>query len=239
MNYTNPDRLRPLAERYVLGTMTRRARRHFGRLMDDSTEVAAAVYDVEDTLSPMAWSLPPVKPSELVWHRILRLASPRVAVPAPTSSRWPLLAAVMSVAFVAATIGWWQSSVRPPDVVIDTRVEPVPVEPAVGVFADTSGSTLWIARIYDDLQRAEVSVSTAPESQPDNDYQLWILRDDGVPVSLGLLPQTGDRSLTLTDDALDALQRGSTLAVSLEPRGGSPEPVPTGPVLYTTVLLSP
>lgn len=239
MNYLRPDMLHPLAERFVLGTMTRRARRRFGRLLDEHAAVAEAVYRLEDMLAPMAWALPPVRPSDLVWRRIARLTTSKPGAPARPSSRWSLVAAAMSVAFLAATLGWWQSSVRPPDVVIDTRVETIPVEPSIGVFSDADGNALWVARIYDDLQRADITLSALPEAKADNDYQLWILRDDGVPVSLGLLPQSGERSLDLSDTAIDALQRGSTLAVSLEPIGGSPEPIPTGPVLYTTALLSP
>ncbi len=69
--------------------------------------------------------------------------------------------------------------------------------------------------------------------------ELWVLRDDGVPVSLGLLPQAGDRVHSLADTTVDALRRGSVLAVSLEPVGGSPEAAPTGPVLFTAALLAP
>lgn len=239
MNYRRPEVLRPLAERFVLGTMTRRARRRFGRLVDEHAAVAETVYRIEELFSPMAWALPPIKPSDLVWQRIARLTTSQPVAPARPSSRWPLLAAVMSVAFLATTVGWWQASVRPPDVVIDARVEQVPVEPSIGIFPDDSGSVMWVARIYDDLQRADITVTTPPEARADNDYQLWILRDDGQPVSLGLLPQSGDRSLPLDDSALDALQSGSTLAVSLEPLGGSPQAFPTGPVLYTTALLAP
>ncbi len=80
-------------------------------------------------------------------------------------------------------------------------------------------------------------MQTPPTAQAGRVYELWILRDDGVPVSLGLLPQTGDASLTLSAAAVDGLQRGRTLAVSLEPPGGSPEPAPTGPVLFTTAIV--
>lgn len=60
-----------------------------------------------------------------------------------------------------------------------------------------------------------------------------------MPVSVGLLPQSGEATLSLSDEALEGLPLTSTVAVSLEPDGGSPEAVPTGPVLYTAALLAP
>ncbi|HAN29081.1 MAG TPA: anti-sigma factor, partial [Haliea salexigens] len=64
------------------------------------------------------------------------------------------------------------------------------------------------------------------------------LTDAGVPVSLGLLPQSGSLTISLGSAERAALERSSTLAVSLEPPGGSPKAVPTGPVLYTAPLLA-
>jgi anti-sigma-K factor RskA len=77
-----------------------------------------------------------------------------------------------------------------------------------------------------------------PEVHADKDYELWILDGSGVPASMGLLPQSGDGSLSLDSKAVAALQTGNTLAVSLEPLGGSPEAAPTGPVLFTAALLN-
>ncbi|NNF66483.1 MAG: hypothetical protein HKM98_03135, partial [Gammaproteobacteria bacterium] len=190
-------------------------------------------------LLPLAWSLEPVQPSELVWQRIVQQTGMNRRGRKATTSRWSAVAAALSVALVAVTIAWWQERIQPPEVVIETVTETVPAEPAIGVVEDEAGNALWVARIYAGLRRAEVVVQTTPTRHRANDYELWILRDDGVPVSLGLLPQTGEASLTLDDDAVDALQRGSVLAVSLEPPGGSPEPVPTGPVLFTAALLAP
>jgi anti-sigma-K factor RskA len=98
---------------------------------------------------------------------------------------------------------------------------------------------LWLTRIAQDSRELTVHVVSDVEVRPDNDYELWALTDAGVPVSLGLMPQTGERTVALGDSALDALETSSTLAVSLEPLGGSPEAVPTGPVLYTAALLAP
>ena len=72
MNYLRPEILEPLTGRYVLGTMSRRARRRFDRLFDEHTEVQASVYRLEDLLLPTLWELPKVRPSELVWRRIAR-----------------------------------------------------------------------------------------------------------------------------------------------------------------------
>jgi anti-sigma-K factor RskA len=73
----------------------------------------------------------------------------------------------------------------------------------------------------------------------DKDYQLWAIRDDGTPVSLGLLPKAGKISIALDLPALAAISRSELLAVSLEPLGGSPKPLSTGPVLYSGTLFVP
>lgn len=69
---------------------------------------------------------------------------------------------------------------------------------------------------------ARVSGTAAPAGQV---QELWIIAPDAAPVSLGLL---GDEPLTV--DYPDT-PTGWTLAVSLEPAGGSPTGAPTGPVL--------
>ena len=69
---------------------------------------------------------------------------------------------------------------------------------------------------------ARVAGPAAPQGQV---QELWIIAPDAAPVSLGLL---GDAPLTV--DYPDT-PTGWTLAVSLEPAGGSPTGAPTGPVL--------
>ena len=237
MNYRDPERIDVLARQFVLGTMTRRARRRFDRLIDEDSRIADRVLALEEELLPLAWSLEPVQPSDLVWRRIARqIGTGKGASDIhKRTNRWPLAAAAMFIGLMVSTFGWWRQGTQPPQVIVET----VPTDPSIGVLADADGNTLWVARIYPDLQRADVAVETPPGSQPANDYQLWILRGDGVPVSMGLLPQAGDRQLDLTPGAVDALASGNVLAVSLEPLGGSPQVVPTGPVVYTAALLNP
>ena len=62
------------------------------------------------------------------------------------------------------------------------------------------------------------------------DLELWALaRGETVPRSLGVLPADGRRLIA-------SLAPDTQLLVSLEPRGGSPTGLPTGPVLYGGAL---
>jgi len=243
MNYIRPEICEPIAERYVMGTMPWRARRRFDRVVDTHGEARQIVYQLEATLLPSIWALPPVAPSELVWRRIardIRLGKSHRGTRRPYA--WASIASALSVALVASLFGWWQATQKPPETIVETVVETVtetvPLEPAVAVINDSNGKTLWLALVYDDLNRVDIDVRTPPQAQANNVYELWILDGSGVPASMGLLPQSGESSLMLDDAAVNALQSGNTLAVSLEPLGGSPELVPTGPVLYTAALMA-
>ena len=57
-------------------------------------------------------------------------------------------------------------------------------------------------------------------------------------MSLGLIPGAGEATLPLLAAQIDVLVRTSTLAVSVEPAGGSPTGAPTGPVIYTAPLVA-
>jgi len=65
--------------------------------------------------------------------------------------------------------------------------------------------------------------------------ELWVIAGDGVPHSLGLLPAGGGR-MPVSSANRARLAAGATLAVSLEPIGGSPTGLPTGPVVATGAL---
>jgi anti-sigma-K factor RskA len=68
-------------------------------------------------------------------------------------------------------------------------------------------------------------------------YELWVLpKGGGNPVSLGLLPREGrlERELSSAQRAL--LLAAGQVAVSVEPAGGSPTGLPTGPVVIVASL---
>ena len=239
MRLDNPVLIDLLAQRYVLGVQRGHARQRFAKLADSRFEIGRAIADWETRLAPLAWSLEPVEPSPLVWRRIMR-ALDRGDTPTPETERrggaaWRALAASMTFVALIAGAGWWQSSNKPPDVVTQTVVETV----SVALVTDPAGQPLWLARIAADRSELLVRAINDIQQQPNNDYELWAIDSAGTTVSLALLPQTGQRTETLSDAALGALADSELLAVSLEPVGGSPGPAPTGPVLYTAALVGP
>jgi anti-sigma-K factor RskA len=242
MKVENPELINLLAERYVLGVQHGAARRRFASIAAARPDVSNAIRYWEARLTPLAWSVQPMQPSELVWQRIRRelgIGKPSAGNAPPASGRWAALAAMFAFAALIMAGGGWRAAHRPPEVVTETVIEPVPESVAVALINGDDGQPLWLTRIAPLSGELSVRVVNDDEARPDNDYELWALTDAGVPVSLGLLPQAGERQLTLTTDALTALASSSTVAVSLEPPGGSPQPTPSGPVLYTAALLAP
>jgi len=78
---------------------------------------------------------------------------------------------------------------------------------------------------------------TLPASH-DQDFELWLLPESGVPVSLSVLPTQGaELRVTLSNEQVRQLLQSRSLAISLEPHGGSATGQPTGPVVYQTKLV--
>lgn len=66
--------------------------------------------------------------------------------------------------------------------------------------------------------------------------ELWVIPADGKPRSLGVIPERSGAAMTLAPERRALLAGGVTLAVSLEPQGGSPTGQPTGPVVMTGIM---
>lgn len=65
----------------------------------------------------------------------------------------------------------------------------------------------------------------------DRSYELWALPPGAAPKSLGLVAESGITRIRL-DPSKARLIDAPAMAISLEPKGGSPTGLPTGPVLF-------
>ncbi|MFD1610760.1 anti-sigma factor domain-containing protein [Sphingomonas tabacisoli] len=66
--------------------------------------------------------------------------------------------------------------------------------------------------------------------------ELWVIPPGGQPRSLGVIPDKAAATMVLAAERRALMAGGATLAVSLEPHGGSPTGLPTGPVVMTGVM---
>jgi anti-sigma-K factor RskA len=63
--------------------------------------------------------------------------------------------------------------------------------------------------------------------------ELWLIVPDEKPIALGVFPAIETATMQLPPDIMARLNAKATLAVSIEPTGGSPTGQPTGPVIAT------
>jgi anti-sigma-K factor RskA len=83
-----------------------------------------------------------------------------------------------------------------------------------------------------------VAAAVPPAAAPNRDHQLWVIPADGKPRPMGLMPRSGAMRTTLPPEMARQLRAGVTLAVSVEPIGGSPTGLPTGPVIAAGALVA-
>ncbi|WP_377512998.1 anti-sigma factor domain-containing protein [Octadecabacter sp. R77987] len=106
---------------------------------------------------------------------------------------------------------------------------PAPTPTYVAEIA-AEDQSLIVTAAFDETSRT-LSVSRAAGSARDGRaLELWLIAGENAPVSLGVLPDDPNASLTVPADLVAALN-GGVLAISDEPLGGSPTGAPTGVVL--------
>lgn len=164
-----------------------------------------------------------------VFERVERSIDAPYGVARPRSRFWPALAGLTSIAaagllvFVVA---------RPPQAPLPV---PAPVEtPAVrsllvASIAPTAKGTA-IAAVYDPA-RGLLRVTSGDTPAAGRSAELWVIGADKTPHSLALLASGGATSVTPGVAVRRQLAAGATLAVTIEPEGGSPTGAPTGPIV--------
>ena len=68
-------------------------------------------------------------------------------------------------------------------------------------------------------------------------HELWLLPQGAKPASLGILDPAGGTERPLPPELAAQLRPGAALAITLEPDGGAPGGVPSGPVTYRGRLI--
>jgi anti-sigma-K factor RskA len=217
------DRDARIAE-YVLGTLAGEERAAFEAELARDENLRRAVAVWSERLQPLADSVVPVAPPAALRDRVLA----RIGGADPSEARpfsilrwlaWTFGASAVAAAAAVAAVFLF-----------------TPQPPALGGYAmlhePTTSQNVVVVQLDKD-RREIVLLARAPAAGAGKDYELWVLPPGKEPVSLGVFP-TAERVARPIDQMRAALiEPGVTLAVSLEPTGGSTIGTPTGPVLFT------
>lgn len=234
MDYSRPALVDALAASYVAGTLRAGARRRVQALLPAHPALRAAVGEWQSRLMPLTTVLAAVPPPPRVWQSIERRLWPAAAAAqAPWWQRlmvWRGLSAFATVAAVSLAL---------------LLANPPPTQAPVVIVLQGTGAGgglqqgSFVASVSSD-GRALVTRPLAPVSmQADRVLELWSVPPQGNPRSLGLISASGVTVLARERLPATLLSGGtSALAVSVEPPGGSPTGLPTGPVVYAGKLQS-
>ena len=89
-----------------------------------------------------------------------------------------------------------------------------------------------IAR-YDAAGNKLILTPVAASQEMPRSLEVWMIEEGATPKSLGVLPQTGGGEIRLPPEFAANMKTGVTLAVSVEPAGGS-----TGEAAIGTIIAS-
>ena len=173
--------------------------------------------------------VPAAEPDPALLPRIERSLAPAGADVTPIRRGWvwPSLAGMTSVAAAALAM------------VLLSRPEPAPVQASVpvllaaAVVPTTSGEAM--SAVYEPAS-GRLRMPAAPLADARHSAELWVIGRDGVPHSLGLLNGAKANAMIVSPADRARLGAAAVLAVSIEPVGGSPTGLPTGPVVAKGTL---
>nr|WP_310524032.1 anti-sigma factor [Polymorphobacter sp.] len=228
-----------LAMDFALGALGRDERRAVDVRLRSDPAFRTLVESWQATLSPLDDATAPVLPPASVWHGILAETAPAPATPAPKpaarSSLWNSLALWRGLALAgtaAAAIAIAQIGPMP---VASPAAPGAPPQMLVAALAGADGKPL-LSAAYDPLRGAVVLTPATQREDTGKSPELWVIEGDAPPRSLGVIDITGPNAHAISSKQLKGLQPGATLAISIEPLGGSPTGLPTGPVVATGKL---
>jgi anti-sigma-K factor RskA len=218
MNYNSPQLLDQLAAAYALGSMRGRARARFERLCETLPAVRAARHSWEDRLLPLAIAVPKVAPSSILWSSIRSRVQLDAGVPTrggarAGSWRWAVAAAIVTITLLIGRFTIWNE----------------PSWQVMSTLAQANSAPMWQVERTADFSRLMMRAQGTLNPPPGRSYELWVIpAAGGTPVSLGLLPTSGNLDRAMNDNQRRLLQTAMTVAVTVEVAGGSPNGLPTG-----------
>lgn len=226
-SYKSPELREKLAAEYVVGTLRGRARARFQALLRYDPELRQIVAEWEARLTPLSAAASEIAPPARLWQAIARrIAGAKPGGARPGFAFWRGLA-VTSTAFVLILATF-----------IGVAPRPEPPMAMVAVMNDNKGLPAMVVSwpsmkaMRDPYVRIKV-VQVHPVMAPGTTWEMWLLPPgQGAPVSMGLITTDADQTMKLKPALASRMDDAWGVAMSVEPKGGSPTGAPTGPVIF-------
>jgi len=221
MNYQTPSLRRALAADYAIGLMPLAARRRFEQLLLEDPALRLELAQWQGSLASLTAALPEQPVPDRVWQGITARIEPQMLHVPEKRPFWNWLRATAAIAslLIAVTLGVIYTR---DDVRYSATLASADAQPALRVQAHAD---------YLQVEPLALAAITAQQS-----LELWAIPADGKPISLGVIPAGGKGKVELSETQKALIGKPIALAVTLEPKGGSPTGQPTGPALYQGAL---
>lgn len=187
---------------------------------------AREIEDWRERLMPLIDEIAPEAPPAKLWQaieerlesrsgeRVLMLKLRRWRFASAAASA---LAASLALALILRPTPAPLAPIAAPETALVAQLGPADAQAVLLASYDPSAARLTIA---------PATIATGGKTP-----ELWAIPEGGKPHSLGLVQASGVTRIVVPPALRGLLATGATLAVSLEPRGGSPTGQPTGPVV--------
>jgi anti-sigma-K factor RskA len=222
------DEIEGQAGEYVLGTLDRGERDAVDARSAGDPALRAAIGAWAGRLQPLADAAGEQAPPATIWSGILG------RIRATGGSARVLLLERTVRRLRIATVGFGALAAALAIFVLNTReVAPPPMAGMsyVAVLNGEGGKPAFVAMVNTDTGMIKLRrVGEAPP--PDKSFELWQVPAEGPTVSMGVADNLSDLMPINV-----SLKPGEKLAISVEPKGGSPTGQATGPVVYVGDLL--
>jgi len=242
------DPLDALAGEYVLGTLDYAERLAVDQRRAGDQALDAAIFAWEQRLGPLAdLGRDVVPPADLFAAITARL----------NTSAAPMAAAIdqsvrpsAEIITLKARVRRWQIGTMVAGLIAASLAAVIVLKPQtllpfagpdqaryVAVLQKDAVSPAFVVSV--DLTTKQLTVrEVSADKLAGKSYELWLVNANlAQPKSLGVVHDTGfTRGVTLAAYSPETVE-SSTLAVSLEPEGGSPTGLPTGPVVFAGKLV--
>jgi anti-sigma-K factor RskA len=216
-----------IAAEYVLGVLDAAERRAVQARIAREPTLQAEIEYWERRLGALASEIKPIDPPPQIWANI----EAAIAPPTGCGRLWQNLifwrwAALGSAALAAASLV----------AAVYLARMPTPNVPLIAKLDGSGGGQAGFVATIDSAGEGLTIVPTVVPSLDRRVLELWLIAAGDRPRSLGLIEPGRPIHIVLPADLRQRVTPQSTLAVSVEPLGGSPTGLPTGPVIASGKL---